>query len=94
MSRESRMGVGVSGAASAGDCFGGMALAGGCVDWVAASGRGGVASDGESFAARVGLGSREIERGWRQLGGVRGGFVFYYHRCLDGIIFLSMIIAQ
>ena len=57
------MGVGVSGAASAGDCFGGMALAGDCVGGMALAGKGRVASDGESFAARVGRGIQGNRRG-------------------------------
>ena len=50
------MGVSVSGAASAGDCCDGMALAG----------KSGVASDGASFAARGSMDEGESDRrGWR-----------------------------
>ena len=56
-SRESRMSRCIEGGERwlvgvGGGCFGEMALAG-CVDWIAASGLGGVASDGASFAVHL-----------------------------------------
>ena len=87
MSRGSRMGVGVSGAASAGDCVGGMALAGDCVRGMASAGKGGVASDGESFAARVGRWSRvsRVEE-LASAGRRRPEICFLDRRFLDGKI--------